>query len=61
MLKSIEKMSVEGILDLIEEKRQEMLLSGQFNGLSSNETVMRSKELDKLIFTYQLHMYKRSV
>jgi len=54
MLKVIEEPSLHQILTHIEKKRAEMIGIGQCEGLTDTETIKCSKELDKLIFYYQL-------
>lgn len=41
------------LLESITEKRNEMFKTAQQRGMKNNETVKRSKELDRLIITYQ--------
>ena len=42
------------ILDQIEQKRNELLMTAQNNGLTSKDTLLCSEELDKLINACQL-------
>lgn len=47
------------MLFTIENKRKEMILSGKKTGLTSRETLQYSKELDKLIYSYQMELIKK--
>ncbi len=48
----------ENMLFSIENKRKELILSGNKTGLTSSETLKCSMELDKLIYSYQIERIK---
>lgn len=41
------------LLEQIQKKREEMIAIARETGLNSNETILCSQELDKLIYKYQ--------
>lgn len=47
------------MLFIIENKRKEMILTGEETGLTSTETLKRSMELDKLIYSYQIQLINK--
>ncbi|MFS0638604.1 aspartyl-phosphate phosphatase Spo0E family protein [Mesobacillus foraminis] len=46
------------LLEQIQKKREEMIAIARETGLSSNETILCSQELDKLIYKYQALVQK---
>jgi hypothetical protein len=47
------------LLNQINKLRKRMIKTGLNKGVENNETIRLSKELDQLIFTYQLKNYIR--
>ncbi len=57
----IKESTAKNMLFNIECKRKEMITSGEKTGLTSRETLKCSEELDKLIYTYQIQIFKRRI
>lgn len=49
------------ILDEIQKKREKMIEAANRNGMTNDDTIRASQELDKLIYEYQCHNKKTTI